>query len=78
MARWRRRAAALLLLRSLLLPGLLTRTSRCVRVCRGKVRLMQSRCYDAGAQQADLGVFGGLCEELETENNMWKDKKPYF
>ena len=26
---------------------------------------MQSRCYDAGAQQADLGVFGGLCEELE-------------
>ena len=30
------------------------------------------------AQQLDFGVFWGLCEELETENNMWKDKNAYY
>ena len=30
------------------------------------------------AQQADLGVFWGVCEEVETENSMRKDKTAYF
>ena len=29
-------------------------------------------------EEADLGVFWGLCEEVETENSMWKDKNTHF
>ena len=29
-------------------------------------------------EEADLGVFWGVCEEVETENRMWKDKNTHF
>ena len=51
---------------------------RCVRVHRGGTQLMQRRATTQLAQQADLGVFGGVCKELEVVNSKWEVYNTHF